>query len=123
MPKKPERTPTPAPKPTRRGNRYAALLRVRRTSAWSGRFGVRSIEPPTTIISRPNSARSFCPSTDFATVELMAAPATPASVNTEAQDHLTLAARAWAKRLVSALTETASALAPPAICGEATPPP
>ena len=79
--------------------------------------------PPTTIISIPKSVRSLCPSTSFATVDPATAPVMPAIVKTTAHGHLTFPERACATRLASALTETASALAPIATCGEDTPTP
>ena len=76
-----------------------------------------------TIIMAPNSTSSLWPSMCLASVDPRPAPTTPASVNTAAHGHFTLPARAWATRLLSALTDTASALVPIATCGGETPTP
>ncbi len=78
---------------------------------------------PTTIISTPNSARSWAPSIALATIEPANAPTTPAAAKVRPQRHFTVPARQWPSRLAKALAATASALVPMATWVEETPTP
>ena len=59
MPKNPDSTPTAPPSTSRRGSRRRALARVSRAGVDPLRGFGRSMMAPTTIMRRPNRARSF----------------------------------------------------------------
>jgi len=81
----------------------------------------RSIITPTTIMSTPNSATSFCPSIVLPSAAPAKAPPTPARLNTMAHGQWIGALRACMASPAAALTATAKAAVPIATWAEGMP--
>ena len=117
MPKKPEAAPTAKPV----GSSRAAMRGVTWTSVHPA-SGLRdSIETPTPYMATAKASSSVFPFMALPNPAPISAPTLPLSAKGMAQDHLTVPLRAWSRRLMRALRETATALVPMATWGSSTP--